>query len=327
MNTQQIVIQAKRELWENKVGFIYAPLIITALILIVMSIGLVKISSSADADADGFSFHYMDDRDSKGDGHGKGNGDSKGKKFGVPELLEKMSTQGDRVYGEIVTGVVYANTALLSITFFIVLLAYAHSCLFDDRKNRDILFWRSMPVSETTNVLVKLGFLLFSFPVFVLVLNVIVALFTLLCATVYFLVEGLSISYLLTSIGHSDGLWSVFDVLGVSIFNMILLMPIIGFIFLASAYAKKSPFITTSLIPALLIVMDRVVNYMTGINLHIVDTLSSYFNLFLSFNPTVESGQGTSLATVNIAGYLVSLALGALFVSGSIWLRNNRYEI
>lgn len=319
MNTQQVVIQAKRELWENKVGFIYAPLIVTALILIVMGIGLIKLSSSADVE--GFSFHYMDDHESKADGEGKG------KKFGVPELLEKMSTQGDKVYGDIVTGVVYANTSLLSIAFFIVLLAYAHSCLFDDRKNRDILFWRSMPVSETTNVLVKLGFLLFSFPVFVLVLNVIVALFTLISATVYFAVEGLAIGYLLTSMAHSDGLWSVLDVLGVSVFNMILLLPVIGFIFLASAYAKKSPFITTSLVPAVLIVMDRVVYYMIGIDLHIVDVLSNYFNLFLSLNPTIESGQAMSLATVNVAGYLISLVIGVLFVIGSIWLRNNRYEI
>lgn len=325
MNTQQVVIQAKRELWENKVGFIYAPLIVTALILIVMGIGLIKLSSSADVE--GFSFHYMDDRESKANGEGKADGEGKGKKFGVPELLEKMSTQGDKVYGDIVTGVVYANTSLLSIAFFIVLLAYAHSCLFDDRKNRDILFWRSMPVSETTNVLVKLGFMLFSFPVFVLVLNVIVALFTLISATVYFAVEGLAIGYLLTSMAHSDGLWSVLDVLGVSVFNMILLLPVIGFIFLASAYAKKSPFITTSLVPAVLIVMDRVVYYMIGIDLHIVDVLSNYFNLFLSLNPTIESGQAMSLATVNVAGYLISLVIGVLFVIGSIWLRNNRYEI
>jgi hypothetical protein len=327
MNTQQIVIQAKRELWENKVGFIYAPLIVTVLILLVMSIGLIKISGSSDADKEGFSFHYMDDHDSKRDGHGRTDRETKDKKFGVPELLEKMSSEGDKVYGGIVTGIVYANTALLCITFFIVLLAYAHSCLFDDRKNRDILFWRSMPVSETTNVLVKLGFLLFSFPIFALVLNVIVALLTLVYATVYFAIEGLSVGYLLTSMAQSDGFWSVFDVLGVSIFNMLLLLPVIGFILLSSAYAKKSPFITTSLIPAVLIVMDRVVNYITGINLHIVDTLGGYFNLFLSFNPTIESGQAMSLAAVNVAGYLISIILGVLFVIGSIWLRNNRYEI
>jgi ABC-2 type transport system permease protein len=259
MNTQQIVVQAKRELWENKIGFIYAPLIITVLLLLVMGVAAIKGSSSADGG--GINFHYMDESGAKD------------KKFGVSELVEKVSTQGDRVYSEVISGIVYANTALLYITFFIVILAYAHSCLFDDRKNRDILFWRSMPVSETTNVLVKIGFFLLYFPVFILILNIVVALFTLICATVCFAIKGVSISYLLTSIMHSDGLYTVIRVFGLGILDMLLLMPVIGFILLASAYAKKSPFITTSLVPAVLIVMDRVVNYLLGVNLHIVDTL------------------------------------------------------
>lgn len=313
MNRQQLVTQARREFWENKLGFFYAPLIVTALLLLIMSVGFIKFVSSADDGGINFNFN----RD----------GENIQKKFTGTELLEKITTDGPEIFNHAIEGAIYVNTSFLAIVFLIVILGYAHSCLFDDRKNRDILFWRSMPISETTNVLVKLGFILFYFPLVILVLNVIVVALTLIGAITYFAAEGLSIGYLLTSIIQSDGFFAVGKVLGMSLIYMFLLMPVIGFIFLASAYAKKSPFVTTSLIPAVLLVMDKIVNYLTGINLHIIDTLRSYRDLFLSAQVAFESGSAASLDMVSVIGYLVSMIMGVSLISAAIWMRNNRYEI
>lgn len=313
MNRQQLISQAKREFWENKVGFFYAPLIVTALFLLAMGVGFIQFVNSDDSGGITYSFNH--------------DGDESQKKFTSAQLLEKIATEGPDIFKHSIEGIIYVNTGFLAITFFIIILGYAHGCLFDDRKNRDILFWRSMPISETMNVLVKLGFILFYFPLVALVLNLIVVVFTLIGATTYFAVEGLSIGYLFSSIMQSDGLSVMGKVFGMSLIYMVLLMPVIGFILLASAYAKKSPFVTTSLIPAVLLMMDKFVNYIAGINLHIIDTLRSYRDLFLTTHSAFESGSVAPVDMISVMGYLISMIMGALLVSSAIWMRNNRYEI
>ena len=58
MNKQLILTQAKRELWENKVGFVYAPLIVTAVLLLIMAIALIKINSAIEVDGIHFNVHF-----------------------------------------------------------------------------------------------------------------------------------------------------------------------------------------------------------------------------------------------------------------------------
>ncbi len=42
----------------------------------------------------------------------------------------------------------YANAGLISGVYFWILINYLTSCLYDDRKSKQILFWRSLPVSS-----------------------------------------------------------------------------------------------------------------------------------------------------------------------------------
>ena len=313
MNKQILITQAKRELWENKVGFVYVPFIVTALLLLIMAVAVVKFSSSVDGGGINFNFSHQ--------------GNMHEKVFSLPELLEKVSHDGAKMYSDIIKGVVFSNCALLYMTFLIVFLGYAHGSLFDDRKNRDILFWRSMPVSETINVLTKFGFLLIYFPLVLFVLNVVLVVLTLIFSIVFLAAHGISVGLQLSAIAHSDIALTLGKVLSVSMLDMVLLTPVISFILLASAYTKKSPFLTTSLIPAVLIMMDKIVNYMTGINLHVIDTFYGYIKLFAGARSAFESGNAFPMDSASAAGYLISLIMVVLFVNGAIWLRNNRYEI
>lgn len=317
MNTKILVTQAKRELWENKIRFVNAPIIVTGLLLLVMLIALIKFSGSVGEGG----FHF------EGGGViGSGSSDES-KRIDASAILTLVVTDSPEVYQRIVSGVTYANTSLLYILFIIVILSYAHGCLFDDRKNRDILFWRSLPVSETLNVLVKCGFLLFYFPLLMFALNLAVGLIALFGATIFFVFKGVALGSLLTGIFHSGFFTTAFSIAVSSVLGLLLLMPIIGFMLFCSALAKKSPFFLGTIIPTVLVVVDRIANAWFGINLHVVETLTAYWGMLLRAKSAFIPSQFFELDASSLAALVISLVIGAGFVVGAIWLRNHRYEI
>ncbi len=321
MNTKKLLTQVKRELWENKIRFVYAPIITTLLLVALMGVGVVKLGMS-------FGEHGLQFNG----GATIGGGASNESRMDMRAMLAKIESDGSNVYDMVVSGATFANTSLLAILFLFVLLAYAHSCLFDDRKNKDILFWRSLPVSETTNVLVKLSFLLLYAPLITLVLNLIVGFVALIGATAFFSYHGVALSSSLGSFAHSSAVLIALKIFLSSIFSFILLLPVIGFMLVSSAWAKKSPFLFSSVLPVGLVVIDAISQKWLGLNLHVIDTLTAYWAMFVKSIQVLDLGHGmhsnTILFDANlISGVLLSTAIGAAFVVGAIWLRNNRYEI
>jgi ABC-2 type transport system permease protein len=73
---------------------------------------------------------------------------------GVNSAAQNAATQADK---HALFGLAVWSFALpLYLTLSIVLWFYATDCLYADRKDRSILFWKSMPVSDTETVLSKL---------------------------------------------------------------------------------------------------------------------------------------------------------------------------
>ena len=74
--------------------------------------------------------------------------------FGRVDLMSLSSQIPSRVVHE---GFLVAVGA----TFFAVMSIYSTwyllDCLYADRKDRSVLFWKSLPISDTTTVLSKLG--------------------------------------------------------------------------------------------------------------------------------------------------------------------------
>jgi ABC-2 type transport system permease protein len=317
MNTKLLVTQAKRELWENKIRFVNAPIIVTGLLVLVMLIALMKFSGSVGAGG----FHFQG-------GGVIGSGSSEETTpIDANAILAHVVKNGPEVYQQIISGVTYANTSLLCILFIIVILSYAHGCLFDDRKNRDILFWRSLPVSETVNVLVKCGFLLFYFPALMLLLNFAIGLIALLAASIFFIYKGIALGAVIGGVFHS-GLFTTSLTIGVSsVLGLLLLMPVIGFMLFCSAFAKKSPFFLGAIIPTVLVVVDRIANAWFGLNIHVVDILTAYGGMLMRAKSAFIPSQIFELDVNSLTALLMSLVIGAGFVAGAIWLRNHRYEI
>lgn len=121
---------------------------------------------------------------------------------------------------------------------------YALDALYADRRDRSVLFWKSMPVSDLETVLSKL-----------LTAAVVIPLVGLLAGFLGFLVIATGVSVKLGLAGGSASLFwmpgTMLQVLaamtGLLFTYMLWLLPVIAWLMLASAWAPRAPFLWASL--------------------------------------------------------------------------------
>jgi ABC-2 type transport system permease protein len=313
MNAKKLIAQAKREYWENKVGFVYAPVVValvfmSGLVALMLYGGVVNARGDLSATNEDFDCANLSC-------------------IGHLAKLANYIADTPEGFDNVVLHIMYGNAFLITATLALVLITYLHRCLFDDRKERDILFWRSMPVSEATNVWVKVGLIITALPLIVLIINLAFSILLILLGGLLFTVLGVAPSHLISSLASGGHFTVPFIVLYENVYWMLLLMPIIGYLLVASAYAKKSPFLTASLIPILVLLVDSLLDKYLGISLGFSHGLQQYFAVLLEARSAIVLG---SLLEVNgsmLGKCLGSIAIGSVFVTIAIWLRNNRYEI
>lgn len=309
MFAKLFVVQLKREYWEHRSLFVFLPLVCVLLVAGFWVLAVISDPTINQANGSGIKLadpHFQEflKLDETGDGF-------------------KINFASNQVVGFIIALQQFMGWWFFSIVSVFLTLYYSASCLFSDRKSRDILFWRSMPVSEHFNVLIKLVVAAVSVPLLTLLMNALTNLVLLLVVCVWLGDFGQFVTalralpllgnYLLGSMGLVP-----------------LILPIFAWAMLASAYAKKSPFLGATFIPLILLVADWFLNKFMGINLHIYELLKTYLS---SISEIMQMSFGNAStgwvsfrfnynADVAIYGLIVVVLLGAV-----LWLRNNRYEI
>lgn len=319
MRVQAIVAQIKREFWGNRVGFIWVPLL-CSFIMCAMAVFVAtnknfnphySITYSTDSvEVKDHTNYSITDKNNSADG-------------AVTEVTTEhqkyWNTSSPDYLAKLVNATQASITFLLTIIFLVVFFSYAHECLYRDRETREILFWRSLPVSETTNVLIKVAIICIGMPCIVLGLS--------LFWSVIALVIGIGVirdfSYFMPALLE---LGTSFKVLGGGIILAFGLLPVIGFMLLSSAFVKKSPARLSMMIPALfLALVFALVKYEYPLGLKILFYFDAYERMLTSMLTNYVNFTMVDLNT--LIGYVIAILVGAGFIVASIWLRNNRYEI
>ncbi|PJA42965.1 MAG: hypothetical protein CO182_00975, partial [Lysobacterales bacterium CG_4_9_14_3_um_filter_62_6] len=123
----------KREFWEHRGGFLWAPLVVISVFVMITLMGLTI-----------------------GEAHiGGRNMQISG--MPIAQMLESASIEKQ---AEITQGIqigLASMAMLVQIVLGFVLFFYLLGALFDDRKDRSILFWKSMPVSDLQTVASKVA--------------------------------------------------------------------------------------------------------------------------------------------------------------------------
>src|SRR5947207_6077921 len=135
----------------------------------------------------------------------------------------------------------YDMAAMMMIfVIFIVGVFYCLDALYGERRDRSILFWKSLPVSDLTTVLSKAIIPLAVLPAIAFVLVVCVQLIMLLMSSVNLIVHGMSPA---TTWAH----FPVFQNWLVMLYGLIAIAlwhaPIYGWLLLVSAWARRATFL------------------------------------------------------------------------------------
>ncbi|MFT5676808.1 MAG: ABC-2 type transport system permease protein [Paraglaciecola sp.] len=219
------------------------------------------------------------------------------------------------------------------IVALVIQLYYFTACLFEERRDLSISFWRSLPVSDALSIGVKLitGAL------------VIPAIFMLAAtAVLIFALFLVFIVCIVMSVGYDVSLWGlwgnaeIISNLGAIWLNLIPYalwsFPLYAWLMLASMFAKKAPFLWAVLPLVVLVLVEAfIVNYFGFSSTYIADLLVDYF----TFSSDVMSSHmmesdGPKLILLKGLSSKVSL-LPMLFGCGlmylTYWLRVNRSEV
>lgn len=156
----------------------------------------------------------------------------------VPSQLNLDESINSVLDGAIAQGLNLMNY-LIMMTLFAVACFYTLSCLYNERQDESVLFWRSLPISDVTTIVSKLAIALLLVPLTVLISQTIVAI-------IFFGVDAFD--YL--SVFFAGSLSNLLKVMLWS------LLPTVGWCLFCSEVAKKNPFLLAFIAPVLLWICD-----------------------------------------------------------------------
>ena len=301
----------RRELWEHR-GIWLAPLICAAIILAAAVFGQVD--------------------------------------FGAPQSPGEAATGGS--FGTAAT--FWARAALLALgtPFYFVLLFtqffYALNSLYEDRKDRSVLFWKSLPASDLETVLSKLFVAAVVMPLLAVAITVVTQMLLALVAVVRVDEVAAELSRAFgprageaaEAFVHALGnprLW-LLDFLP----RLLLLalayglwtLPIVGFALLVSAASPRSPAVIAFLIPAAIGLAEKLAFNSDWLSRQI--GIHAFGAIVGSGTGEVVSGAGGPTGLAPVARHFASqvastdlwggLVVGVVLVAAAVWARRYRDE-
>jgi ABC-2 type transport system permease protein len=224
----------------------------------------------------------------------------------------------------------YAVTAaaLFMITFFVAVF-YSLSALQGERRDRSILFWKSLPVSDLTVVLSKAAIPLVVQPLIIIGLGLAAHLVILLISTLVLLANGIAPSQLYAHL-HLGLLWTAVPY-GLLV-NVLWDVPLYGYLILVSAWAKRMTFVW-AVAPPLGLALFEFLAFRTR---HVLDLLND--RIFGGFAhaftiggkgqaPLTSLGDIDPVRVVTDPGLWLGLLFGAACLAACVWLRRRAEPI
>src|SRR6202048_890472 len=148
------------------------------------------------------------------------------------------------------------SAALIMGTALIVGIFYSLDALYGERRDRSILFWKSLPVSDLTAVLSKLTIPLVILPLLSFAIAVVTQFVMLLLSSAVLLGSGLSVGTLGTRMSFFHmSLMLLYHILTV---HGLWYAPIYGWLLLVSAWAPRAPFIWAFLPPVVIWGVEKI---------------------------------------------------------------------
>jgi len=219
-----------REYWENKGAFRITPISIG---LVAVGFMLMGITLQSAFDNNDFTFR---------------------------EGLRYLATQPEELRGMLVTQSMMVISTFFILAMSIVTFFYLLGSLYDDRKDRSILFWKSLPASDSLTIASKLFSAMFVIPLFFWVVLIITEIIMMGIGMVMIWSVDQNPWSLLFGPAQPLKAWGI--VLLGWLANSIWMLPMYGWLLLVSASVPKAPMLFAILPPILLSILQAWISFL-----------------------------------------------------------------
>ncbi len=317
----RLMALVRREFWENKGAFRTTPLVIGGIILLAMIMSLVT-------------FNHFDSEFQS-----------------LKELLRFIAQQDVELRTQIAYGINLEMSVIFTMVLAFVVFFYLLGSLYDDRKDRSILFWKSLPASDTLTIASKLITAMFLAPLIFWIVYVLTHILIMLLFSVVVMMLGENPWTLFISLGSPFEAWSL--VLASYFAQSFWALPLYGWLMLVSAFAPRIPLLFAILPPVILGVLELWIDFLKTFTLN--DNLFGLFGHWFANSPVILSidintdnegvdAIGAALGIPLTGDYdhavtvpnmldrlfstdmLIGLAIAAVFFAATLWLRRRATE-
>ena len=290
MNVTTFKTLVQREYWENK-SFLWAPTITGAVLLFSVIFALITAQQ----------FIFSDTGITINDGDID------------PEHLKQIQAAP----GHIGKAAFAMALGPISFVMFFVLYFYVLGSLYDERRDRSILFWKSMPVSDLQTVLSKVCAAFLLIPVISGVIAMITQVALLLLGSIWAAINNIPVWDVV--IAPTPLFTNLLNTLFLLIYFSVAMAPLLGWVWFVSATAKRNAFLASILIPGGIILVERLTlrsgefaNMIAGWGVDVGESLKGIVE---------ERAYGDALSQ---SSFWIGLLVCAVFIAASIYIRRFR---
>jgi len=206
---------------------------------------------------------------------------------------------------------------------WLVVVLYLLGTLYDERKDRSLLFWKSLPVPDWMCVLSKLLTAGLAVPLIYLVVTMIAQLVALALLATWIATDEPDSTALWSSVWSASGIIGQWGLqLASTLFHLLWSLPFLAWLLLVSAWVRSVPLVWAVIVPLGLSIVDSI--FGSG---QIVGRW--LFNHGLPMGHLTELNEGGSLAVLQerlfSVDFVVAVAFGGVLLAGA-WLMRGRAD-
>jgi len=236
----------RREFWEHKGALMWAPVVVGGLILLFFgSIILYGMSMGE------FNGHITVD----------------GKMADISMMFANLTAEKKDEIASVVANLYMSASVPLFLMLAVIVFFYCLGAMFEERRDRSILFWKSLPVSDTQTVLSKVITAALVAPLITITVGTFISLLLLMLVGVMFAFHGVNMFGLVLS--NADFYLLPLRLIGLLPVYILWALPTIGWLMMVSAWAKSKVFLWAVGTPIIAIIVVKWANYLTGAGINI----------------------------------------------------------
>ena len=312
----RMIALLRREFWENKGAFRTTPIVIGG-IYIAFLLMLIITANYFDSDL-----------------------------YTTKEFIRLAADQPSEFRGMVMYQVMLGSSVFFTVVMGLVILFYLLGSLYDDRKDRSILFWKSLPASDTLTLASKLITAMVVIPAFFLLILVITHIIMAIIGSAMILsVDGNPWTLFL---GVTNPLKAWLMITASWFAHSIWALPMYGWLMLVSAFAPRAPLLFATLPPLVFAVLQTWIEFLRTFTLknNIVGVVGEWMvNSPAILTAQIHDGTGEvalgiplseefdhAVSLVNMMDRLLSvqmlagLVVAAVCLAGALWLRRRATE-